>query len=454
MNSEELAMLCSALSIKEKERKAATLDSNLKTKGERLLTLCLVGKVLTTKLVNKDALINVLSTIWRTKEGVEIEALEGNVFAVHFKNTDDKKFIQSGGPWTFNRAIIAFEKPSGTGKVSDVDLLATKNCCGHFVRARVTISIDVPLMRSLRVDLLGTRSITTMLLWYERLQDYCFKCSKLGHSLRDCPDQGDEKEVTTEAQLRLNVWLHSKSPPTHFNHRNDPHRRRIGGYQGGNSNNGVGQGNWRSGESLRRSDKGEGSEIQAGNRSWLDGKSKSQVGELKSLEPIKINLGKRETFNALREKALSGEGSAGSKLKLVLGKELQPLNRVSINGGKDKGLAILENLMEVDTAVLPAVFGPASGPSYPIRVLKPIGTIATQTIKLEIVSKSSGPVRPAESSKIQATEVGQAGGLIIQDPKPSKNIGGIKAQKVGKWKRAARAKDRDNVAADLGEFLI
>ncbi|KAK1583720.1 hypothetical protein Q3G72_026357 [Acer saccharum] len=75
MNSEELAMLCSALSIEEKGREAATLDSNLKTKGERLLSLCLVSKVITTKLVNKDALINVLSTIWRTKEGVEFEAL-------------------------------------------------------------------------------------------------------------------------------------------------------------------------------------------------------------------------------------------------------------------------------------------------------------------------------------------------------------------------------------------
>ncbi|KAK0578618.1 hypothetical protein LWI29_013252 [Acer saccharum] len=44
MQSEELAMLCSALSIKEKERPVGTLDSNLKEKGERLLSLCLVGK--------------------------------------------------------------------------------------------------------------------------------------------------------------------------------------------------------------------------------------------------------------------------------------------------------------------------------------------------------------------------------------------------------------------------
>ncbi|KAK1566944.1 hypothetical protein Q3G72_006375 [Acer saccharum] len=118
MKSNELAMIYSTLSIKEKERPVGTLDSNLKEKGEHLLSLCLVVKVLINKLVNKEALINVLSTIWRTNEGVEIEALEGNLFACYFKNMDDRKYIQSGGTWTFDRAIIAFKEPSGTGNIA------------------------------------------------------------------------------------------------------------------------------------------------------------------------------------------------------------------------------------------------------------------------------------------------------------------------------------------------
>ncbi|KAK1556553.1 hypothetical protein Q3G72_007479 [Acer saccharum] len=122
MKAEELAMLCGALSIKEKERRVGTLDTKLKEKGEQLLSLCLVGKVLNTKIVNKEALINVLSTIWRTNEGVEFEALEGNLFACYFKNTEDRKYVQSGGPWTFDRAIIALEEPSGTGDIAHMKL--------------------------------------------------------------------------------------------------------------------------------------------------------------------------------------------------------------------------------------------------------------------------------------------------------------------------------------------
>ncbi|TXG53530.1 hypothetical protein EZV62_018786 [Acer yangbiense] len=228
MNSKELELLCGALSITEKERPVGTLDYDLKAKGERVLALCLVGKVLTTKVVNKEAFINVMHSIWKTSEEVEIEALEGNVFAFHFKTSEDRKYIQSGGPWSFDRALTALEEPTGAGdialmkfnkveiwvqihniplicsvrknglggrldavwpstvpnlgisaikieesghflgamigEVKDVDLLAAKSMGGRFIRVRVIISSDDSLMRSVRVDLLGTGEITTMLL--------------------------------------------------------------------------------------------------------------------------------------------------------------------------------------------------------------------------------------------------------------------------------------------------
>ncbi|KAK1578903.1 hypothetical protein Q3G72_034012 [Acer saccharum] len=118
MNSEDLELLCSALSLREKERPVGTLDNNLKVKGERVLSLCLVGKVLTTKVVNREAFINVMHSIWRTSDGVEIEALGRNVFGFHFKNSEDRKLIQSGGPWSFDRALIALEEPTGAGDVT------------------------------------------------------------------------------------------------------------------------------------------------------------------------------------------------------------------------------------------------------------------------------------------------------------------------------------------------
>ncbi|KAK3219547.1 hypothetical protein Dsin_013517 [Dipteronia sinensis] len=103
------------------------------------------------------------------------------------------------------------------GEVLDVDLLTAKNVGGRCVKVSVAISADEPLIRSLRVDLLGTRTITAMLLRYERLQDYYFKCSRVGHPLRDCVELG--KKDTIETMARLNVWLRTESPPKRFNHR-------------------------------------------------------------------------------------------------------------------------------------------------------------------------------------------------------------------------------------------
>ncbi|KAK1575185.1 hypothetical protein Q3G72_003302 [Acer saccharum] len=52
-----------------------------------------------------------------------------------------------------------------------------------------------------------------MLLRYERLQDYCFKCGRLGHVLRECLKVEGERDFKSEDSLRLSVWLRASSPP-------------------------------------------------------------------------------------------------------------------------------------------------------------------------------------------------------------------------------------------------
>ncbi|KAK3211797.1 hypothetical protein Dsin_016503 [Dipteronia sinensis] len=253
MNADELAMLCSALSVEEQKRPVRILDTKLKDQGVRRLSLCLVEKILTTKLVNRVAFINVMTSIWRVNEGVDFEWAEGNTFAIHFKNLEVRIRIIAGGLWNFDRAIVVFEEPSGDrdilsmsfsqaifwiqihnlplicmteeigtflgkmiGEVRDIDLESAREGNGRFIRVRVVLNVNAPPMHCIRVDLLGIGKITTMLLRYERLLDYCFKCSRLGHTMRDCIDAGDFKDVSSEANLRLNVWLHTVSPPKRF----------------------------------------------------------------------------------------------------------------------------------------------------------------------------------------------------------------------------------------------
>ncbi|KAK3211953.1 hypothetical protein Dsin_016659 [Dipteronia sinensis] len=106
-------------------------------------------------------------------------------------------------------------------EVRDLDMGPATTGTGRYVRVRVLINAKEPLRRSLRVDLLREGKIKTMLLRCERLLDYCFKCGRLGHALRECMEPGEEAVSITEAQMRLNTWLRAVSPPKRFQHKNE-----------------------------------------------------------------------------------------------------------------------------------------------------------------------------------------------------------------------------------------
>ncbi|KAK2641360.1 hypothetical protein Ddye_023123 [Dipteronia dyeriana] len=99
------------------------------------------------------------------------------------------------------------------GEVSAVDTGTTSDCSGNFLRVRVRVSVDEPLRRSLRVDLLGEGKVTTMLLRYERLLDYCFRCGRPGHIMEACHDVENGLDMSSDASRKFGVWLRAVSPP-------------------------------------------------------------------------------------------------------------------------------------------------------------------------------------------------------------------------------------------------
>ncbi|TXG48778.1 hypothetical protein EZV62_024653 [Acer yangbiense] len=185
MNADELAMLCGALSVKEKERPVRTLDNNLIDKGAQRLSLCLVGKVFASKLVNRAAFIDVMTSVWRVNEGVKLNGLKD----------------------------IGLFLSKMIGEVSEIDMVSAREGNGRYIRVRVVIDVNKPLIR-------------------------------LGHSMRECTDIGDIKDVTSEANMRLNVWLRTVSPPKKFPQRNGRydhgswgrHSRNAANYSGRNNN--------------------------------------------------------------------------------------------------------------------------------------------------------------------------------------------------------------------------
>ncbi|TXG71143.1 hypothetical protein EZV62_006078 [Acer yangbiense] len=118
MDSDEISRLCASLSIKGKDEKVWSVKGSLQEAAGKKLELCLVGKILTRKHVNKDAFRAVIPKIWQTS--LDIEVVQDNVFLFYFRNQDDRCRVLAGGPWCFDNGLLVLEKPSGAGNINSL----------------------------------------------------------------------------------------------------------------------------------------------------------------------------------------------------------------------------------------------------------------------------------------------------------------------------------------------
>ncbi|TXG50717.1 hypothetical protein EZV62_023241 [Acer yangbiense] len=244
MNSEDITSLCASLSINSCDGPVQLLDDRLKVEAINRLSLCLVGRILTRKWVNRDAFIRVIGKIWQVKKGLDIESVSGNTFTFHFRDEYDLVKVMAGSPWSFDNALIAMEKPTGMGtiealsfsqadfwvqihqipllcmtreigrflggmigKVLDIDGGSSGDCVGKFMRVRIQIDITKSLKRCLRVDIMGDGVETILILRYERLPNHCFKCGMINHFTSECVEDDLCPTVNGKVEYHFGAWL-------------------------------------------------------------------------------------------------------------------------------------------------------------------------------------------------------------------------------------------------------
>ncbi|TXG57107.1 hypothetical protein EZV62_018420 [Acer yangbiense] len=173
MDSEDISRLCASLSLIEREGPVRKLGGNLKQAALQRLSVSLVGKILTNKMVNREAFMRVISRLWHVYKGVDIESLTGEMI----------------------------------GDVVEVDGGLAGDCVGKFLRVRVRIDISKPLRRCLRVDILCDKLETIMLLRYERLPNICFKCGRIGHTTNECQSEELNPVVDGVEKLLFGAWM-------------------------------------------------------------------------------------------------------------------------------------------------------------------------------------------------------------------------------------------------------
>ncbi|XP_074327899.1 uncharacterized protein LOC141665815 [Apium graveolens] len=212
---------------------------------EQRQSYVLIGKFLTEKNINFQAMQNIMATLWRPKEGMKVHDIGGLRYSFVFFHKMDVQKVLEGGPWSFEQAtlvlhqLVTREDPSAV-KLQDVEmwvqvydiprgllseniLRSVDNLVGKFIRMdtnaldgvwkpyariRVMINVEKPLKRRLKIKREGD-SWNWVNFKYERLGTFCFVCGILGHSERDCNIINENPDKVVDKAY--GVWLRAPS---------------------------------------------------------------------------------------------------------------------------------------------------------------------------------------------------------------------------------------------------
>lgn len=111
--ADEPETLWSKLTFTEEEGKDVELGSNGMKAMKEIGKNCLVMKILTQRTILLEALRKNMKMLWKPNKGLQISAIEEDMFLVEFGNGRDKKRIMEMFPWSYKKQLILLQDFEG-----------------------------------------------------------------------------------------------------------------------------------------------------------------------------------------------------------------------------------------------------------------------------------------------------------------------------------------------------
>uniref|UniRef100_A0A803PI32 Reverse transcriptase domain-containing protein n=1 Tax=Cannabis sativa TaxID=3483 RepID=A0A803PI32_CANSA len=212
---------------------------------------CLVGKFITGRTLDFDAMRHMMASLWQPGKGVYIRELDTNRYLFQFYHELNIQSVVDGSPWTFNKCPLVFHRlrkgedpkvvqlhkmefwvqlhdlksgfmmekvvKSAGDYVGGYVKSDPKNFNGlwrDYLRVRATIDVNKPLKRRMKICKENGEWIWANFK-YEHLPTFCFVCGIIGHSERFCPKRFDQPidqlskpyGIGMKAQMRKKNYL-------------------------------------------------------------------------------------------------------------------------------------------------------------------------------------------------------------------------------------------------------
>lgn len=200
----------------------------------------LVGKILSSKILNKVGVQKVIEKAWRTEEEFTISPWKDNVNAFGFKSEDDLCRIISKGPWSIMGSLLILRKWDLSKAFSDLDFSFSpfwvqihglplvflnpkagmeiakslgdvivveepgeSGRLSNFMRVRIWVDVSKPLKKGFFLRRAKEEDIWIRFK-YKRLSDFCYGCGMVGHSVNECKEKRnlDAKKWGYDGSLR------------------------------------------------------------------------------------------------------------------------------------------------------------------------------------------------------------------------------------------------------------
>ncbi|XP_073275452.1 uncharacterized protein [Primulina huaijiensis] len=243
MNPDEISRLVDKIKLSNHDdQKVILLEEDWKLGRDRMAN-CLAAQVISVKNVNREAFRSQITRIMQLKGKVVIESVGNNTFIMDFAHKVDRNMALCEGPWNFFQDLIVLKDVQGLvhphsikfdeisiwaqchnvplaflnkntlakigshiGVVEEVDEGLNGSCLGQFSRIRVRINITKPLKKFIRVSTGMDHDDNIIIVSYERLPDFCYRCGIIGHSFRTC-----EASMGENISMEYGSWMRATS---------------------------------------------------------------------------------------------------------------------------------------------------------------------------------------------------------------------------------------------------